>query len=137
MITDSIYLSELLNRPLLDKKGDPIGKIRDLSVAPGDPFPCVEGLYVKTPRGTAFISMREIHVLNKRVVTIRGDETSITYAEPREKEILIAKHILDRQIVDVNGVKVVRVNDVQLGHVNDHFGVLAIDVGFGGLIRRL
>jgi len=137
MITDSIYLSELLDRTLLDRKGDPIGKIRDLSVAPGDPFPCVEGLYVKTPRGTAFVSMREIHVLNKRVVTIRGDETSITYAEPREKEILIAKHILDRQIVDVNGVKVVRVNDVQLGHVNDHFGVLAIDVGFGGLIRRL
>jgi hypothetical protein len=97
----------------------------------------VEGLYVKTTRGTAFVSMREIHVLNKRVVTIRGDETSITYAEPREKEILIAKHILDKQIVDVNGVKVVRVNDVQLGHVNDHFGVLAIDVGFGGLIRRL
>ncbi|NPV05961.1 MAG: magnesium transporter [Syntrophaceae bacterium] len=137
MITDSIYLSELLNRQLLDRKGDPIGKIRDLSVAPGDPFPCVEGLYVKTPRGMAYIPMPEVQVLNKRVVTIRGDAASITYAEPREKEILIAKHILDRQIVDVNGVKVVRVNDVQLGRVNDHFGVLAIDVGFGGLIRRL
>ena len=137
MITDSIYLSELLDRPILDKNGDPIGKIRDLCVAPGDPFPCVEGIYIKTPRGMAYVSMREIHVLNKRVVTIRGDEASITYAEPREKEILIAKHILDRQIVDVNGVKVVRVNDVHLGQVNDHFGVLAIDVGFGGLIRRL
>ena len=137
MITDSIYLSELLDRPILDKNGDPIGKIRDLCVAPGDPFPCVEGIYIKTPRGMAYVSMREIHVLNKRVVTIRGDEASITYAEPREKEILIAKHILDKQIVDVNGVKVVRVNDVHLGQVNDHFGVLAIDVGFGGLIRRL
>jgi len=137
MITDSIYLSELLDRPILDKNGDPIGKIRDLCVAPGDPFPCVEGIYVKTPRGMAYVSMREVHVLNKRVVTIRGDKASITYAEPREKEILIAKHILDKQIVDVNGVKVVRVNDVHLGQVNDHFGVLAIDVGFGGLIRRL
>ncbi|OPY04912.1 MAG: Magnesium transporter MgtE [Syntrophaceae bacterium PtaB.Bin038] len=137
MITDSIYLSELLDRPLLDKKGDAIGKIRDLSVAPGDPFPCVEGLYVKTSRGTAYVSMKEINVLNKRVVTIRGDAGAIAYAEPREKEILIAKHILDKQIVDVNGVKVVRVNDVQLGQVNDHFGVLAIDVGFGGLLRRL
>jgi len=137
MITDSIYLSELLDRPLLDKKGDAIGRIRDLSVAPGDPFPCVEGLYVKTHGGTAYISMKEISVLNKRVVTIRGDAGSVTYAEPRQREILIAKHILDRQIVDVNGVKVVRVNDVQLGQVNDHFGVLAIDVGFGGLLRRL
>ena len=137
MITDSIYLSELLERPLLDKNGDAIGKIRDLSVVPGDPFPCVEGLYIKTPGGTAYISMKEINVLNKRVVTIRGDVGSIVHMEPREKEILIAKHIMDKQIVDVNGVKVVRVNDVQLGQVNDHFGMLAIDVGFGGLIRRL
>ena len=137
MITDSIYLSELLERPVLDKKGDAIGKIRDLNVVPGDPFPCVEGLYIRTPAGTAYVSMKEINVLNKRVVTIRGDAGSIVYTEPREKEILIAKHIMDKQIVDVNGVKVVRVNDVQLGQVNDHFGMLAIDVGFGGLIRRL
>lgn len=137
MITDSIYLSELLARPVLDKKGDAIGKIRDLNVVPGDPFPCVEGLYIKTPGGTAYVSMKEINVLNKSVVTIRGDAASIVYTEPREKEILIAKHIMDKQIVDVNGVKVVRVNDVQLGQVNDHFGMLAIDVGFGGLIRRL
>jgi CBS domain-containing protein/sporulation protein YlmC with PRC-barrel domain len=137
MITDSIYLSELLARPVLDKKGDAIGKIRDLNVVPGDPFPCVEGLYIRTPGGTAYVSMKEINVLNKRVVTIRGDAASIVYTEPREKEILIAKHIMDKQIVDVNGVKVVRVNDVQLGQVNDHFGMLAIDVGFGGLIRRL
>ena len=137
MITDSIYLSELLERPILDKKGDAIGKIRDLNVVPGDPFPCVEGLYIRTPGGMAYVSMKEINVLNKRVVTIRGDVGSIVHAEPREKEILIAKHIMDKQIVDVNGVKVVRVNDVQLGQVNDHFGMLAIDVGFGGLIRRL
>ncbi|HTZ40207.1 MAG TPA: CBS domain-containing protein [Syntrophales bacterium] len=137
MITDSIYLSELLDRPLLDKKGDTIGKIRDLNVVPGDPFPSVEGLYVKTPGGTAYVPMKEINVLNKRVVTIHGDVDTLVYTEPREKEILIAKHIMDKQIVDVNGVKVVRVNDVQLGQVNDHFGMLAIDVGFGGLIRRL
>ena len=137
MITDSIYLSELLDRPLLDKKGDTIGKIRDLNVVPGDPFPSVEGLYVKTPGGTDYVPMKEINVLNKRVVTIHGDVDTLVYTEPREKEILIAKHIMDKQIVDVNGVKVVRVNDVQLGQVNDHFGMLAIDVGFGGLIRRL
>jgi magnesium transporter len=137
MITDSIYLSELLERPILDKNGDAIGKIRDLNVVPGDPFPCVEGLHIRTPAGMAYVSMKEINVLNKRVVTIRGDAGSVVYTEPREKEILIAKHIMDKQIVDVNGVKVVRVNDVQLGQVNDHFGMLAIDVGFGGLIRRL
>jgi len=137
MITDSIYLSELLDRPILDRKGDAIGRIRDLNVVPGDPFPCVEGLYIKTPGGTAYVSMKEINVLNKRIVTIHGDSGSIAYTEPREKEILIGKHIMDKQIVDVNGVKVVRVNDVQLGQVNDHFGMLAIDVGFGGLIRRL
>ncbi|MCX5834172.1 MAG: CBS domain-containing protein, partial [Deltaproteobacteria bacterium] len=54
-----------------------------------------------------------------------------------EKEIRIAEHIMDKQVVDINGAKVVPVNDVQLGQVRDQFGLLAIDVGFGGLIRRL
>ena len=137
MITDDIFISELLNRPVLDRKGNVIGKIKDLNVVPGATFPVVEGIYLKNPQGTSYVPMKDINVLNRRVVAIRGDTSSAVSSEPREREILIAANILDKQVVDIDGVKVVRVNDVQLGQVKDHFGLVGIDVGFGGLLRRL
>ncbi len=137
MITDDIYLSEILNRPLLDRKGDVIGKIKDLNVVPGETFPVVEGIYISGSEGLFRILMKDINVLNKKFVTTYQEASAVAHMKPQEKEIRIAEHILDKQVVDVNGAKVVRVNDVQLGLVKDQFGLLAIDVGFGGLMRRL
>jgi CBS domain-containing protein/sporulation protein YlmC with PRC-barrel domain len=137
MITDDIYLSEILDRPLLDRKGNVIGKIKDLNVVPGETFPVVEGIYISGPEGLFRILMKDINVLNKKFVTTYEEANAVAHMEPQEKEIRIAEHIMDKQVVDVNGAKVVRVNDVQLGLVRDQFGLLAIDVGFGGLIRRL
>lgn len=137
MISDDIYLSEILNRPLLDRKGNVIGKIKDMNVIPGDTFPVVEGIYIRGHEGLFRILMKDINVLNKKFVTTYEEAGAVAHMEPQEKEIRIAEHIMDKQVVDINGAKVVRVNDVQLGQVRDQFGLLAIDVGFGGLIRRL
>ena len=137
MISDDIYLSEILDRPLLDRKGNVIGKIKDMNVVPGDTFPVVEGIYIRGPEGLFRILMKNINVLNKKFVTTYEEAGAVAHMEPQEKEIRIAEHIMDKQVVDINGAKVVRVNDVQLGQVKDQFGLLAIDVGFGGLIRRL
>jgi CBS domain-containing protein/sporulation protein YlmC with PRC-barrel domain len=137
MISDDIYLSEILDRPLLDRKGNVIGKIKDMNVVPGDTFPVVEGIYIRGPEGLFRILMKNINVLNKKFVTTYEEAGAVAHMEPQEKEIRIAEHIMDKQVVDINGAKVVRVNDVQLGQVRDQFGLLAIDVGFGGLIRRL
>jgi len=137
MISDDIYLSEILDRPLLDRKGNVIGKIKDMNVVPGDTFPVVEGIYIRGPEGLFRILVKNINVLNKKFVTTYEEAGAVAHMEPQEKEIRIAEHIMDKQVVDINGAKVVRVNDVQLGQVRDQFGLLAIDVGFGGLIRRL
>ena len=137
MISDDIYLSEILDRPLLDRKGNVIGKIKDLNVVPGETFPVVEGIYVRGGEGLFRILLRDINVLNKKFVTTREEASAIAHMEPQEREIRIAEHIMDKQVVDINGAKVVRVNDVQLGQVRDQFGLLAIDVGFAGLVRRL
>jgi len=137
MISDDIYLSEILDRPLLDRKGNVIGKIKDLNVIPGETFPVVEGIYIRGTEGLFRILMKNINVLNKKFVTTNEEASAVAHMEPQEKEIRIAEHIMDKQVVDINGAKVVRVNDVQLGQVRDQLGLLAIDVGFGGLIRRL
>ncbi|HSO73034.1 MAG TPA: CBS domain-containing protein [Thermodesulfobacteriota bacterium] len=137
MITDDIFLSELLNHPVLDQRGNEIGRVKDLRVVPGEAYPLVEGLYVKGRRGLFYILLMDVAVLNRKVIAFRGSEESLVSAEPQPHEILIAGHIMDKQVVDINGAKVVRVNDVRLGRVNKDFGLLAIDVGLGGLARRL
>jgi CBS domain-containing protein/sporulation protein YlmC with PRC-barrel domain len=137
MITDDIFLSELLNRPVLDRRGNEIGKIKDLNVIPGETFPVVEGLYLQSPKGLFYIPIYDASVLNKRYISLQSDISTYKPVQYREGETLVGKHIMDKQVVDVNGVKVVRVNDVHLGWVNNQFGLLAIDVGFGGLLRRV
>ena len=54
-----------------------------------------------------------------------------------EDEFLVTETILDRQIVDIDGLKVVRVNDILIGQVKNSLCLVAVDVGFKGVIRRL
>ena len=55
----------------------------------------------------------------------------------REDEIFLARHLLDKQIVDINGVKVVRVNDLKLDVLSGDLVLTAADVGVRGLVRRV
>jgi CBS domain-containing protein len=57
--------------------------------------------------------------------------------EPSEGDIFLARDVLDKQIIDTNGVRVVRVNDLELARVNGHFYVANVDIGGMGLMRRL
>ena len=61
----------------------------------------------------------------------------ITFTSPPENAIFLAKDILDRQIIDINGRKVERVNDIRIGLINQNWTVIAADIGLRGLIRRL
>ena len=137
MIADNIYLSELLNRPVFDREGNEMGKVKDLHLIRGETLPIVEGLYVQYLGGLNFIPLKEIVALNKKVISFQGTVTSLPLWQPQAEGIRIVKQILDKQVVDINGVKVVRVNDIRLGRINGNFGLLAIDVSYRGLLRRL
>ena len=137
MISENIYLSELLNRPVFDREGNEMGKVKDLHLIPGETLPIVEGLYIQYLGKLNFIFLEEIVALNKKVISFRGTVASLPLCQPQAEGIRIVKQILDKQVVDINGVKVVRVNDIRLGRVNGHFGLLAIDVSYKGLLRRL
>ena len=95
MITDDIFLSELLNHSVLDQRGNGIGRVKDLRVVPGEAYPLVEGLYVKGRRGLFYILLLDVDVLNRKVIAFRGCEESLVSAEPQAHEILIAEHVMD------------------------------------------
>ena len=132
-----IFLSSVLGKPVITPQGHEIGRLQDLVIVPGENFPEVSQLLVQNHGRTLCVSWHRVTLFNRFVISVTGSPQSIPEYRPRQGDILLKRDILDRQIVDVNGAKVVRVNDLKLGSLHDRLSVFFVDVGFRGLLRRM
>jgi magnesium transporter len=132
-----LYLSQAIGRPVLDAKGDPIGKVDDLIVAVGDSYPPVTGLVVATDGRQIFLPWSHVSRFDTSGARLSSATIDITRFAQRSDEILLRADLLDKQIVDIDGRRVVRVNDLRLDDVDDRLHLVAVDVGAAGLLRRL
>jgi magnesium transporter len=137
IIMSELYLSAVLGKTVIDELGREIGKLRDLVMVPGKIFPEVSHLLVRQRRDTVSIPWHDVSLFNPYVVSIKGSPGEIPLFTPKDGDILVKRDILDRQIVDINGAKVVRVNDLKLGGYHDVLCIFSVDIGFRGLLRRL
>ena len=132
-----LYLSQAIGRPVLDRNGESIGRVADLIVAVGDHYPPVTGLVVETDRRRIFLpwsSVGHLDVAGVRLTTLILD---LEKFRQRPDEILLKADLMDKQIVDIDGRKVVRVNDLRLDEIEGRLHLVAVDVGAAGLLRRL
>jgi len=132
-----IFVSDVQKKPVLDQTGEEIGKLKDIIVAGGEPFPAVTALVVASGRAAYVIPWDLINLFNKRVISVNVTRSSIQPSTPSPNDILICRDMLDKQIVDINGAKLVRVNDLELGDVKGRLCLVASDIGFRGILRRL
>jgi CBS domain-containing protein/sporulation protein YlmC with PRC-barrel domain len=132
-----IFLSTVLGKTVINPQGHEIGKLWDLIMVPGEVFPQVSHLLVKKNARIFALPWKRISLFNRYVISISGTSSHLPEYEPKENEILVKRHILDKQIVDVNGAKVVRVNDLKLGSYKSNLCIFFVDIGFRGLLRRL
>jgi magnesium transporter len=132
-----LYLSQAIGRPVLDVNGEPLGKVDDLIVAVGDRYPPVTGLVVSTDRRRIFMPWSQVARFDASGARLSTDKIDITKFQGRPNEIQLRADLLDKQIVDIDGRKVVRVNDLRLDDVDGRLHLVAVDVGAAGLIRRL
>jgi len=132
------FLSEILGKPVWDIRGERVGRCVDLLASNLEaPFPVIEAMAVKDgDRAPRFIAGEQIGYLQPAVL-LTVDRRSIRPFEPSGNELHLARQVLDRQIVDTEGRRVVRANDVQITRMGDRFRLTGIDVGLMGLIRRL
>ncbi|HTP66311.1 MAG TPA: CBS domain-containing protein, partial [Geobacteraceae bacterium] len=137
IVMSELYLSAVLGKTVIDELGREIGKLSDLIMVPGEIFPEVSHLLVKRRKDTVSIPWQEVSLFNPYVISVIGTPEEFSSFMQKEGEILVKRDILDRQIVDVNGAKVVRVNDLKLGGQHDLLCIYAVDIGFRGLLRRL
>ncbi len=133
-----LYLSQILGRPILDLRGEKIAVIQDILVNYGsEDYPPVLGLVARFRRRDFFIPRRNIGRLDLTGAKMSSAKVDLTPFERRDGEVLLAKDVLDNQLIDVDGKRVVRVNDVQLIDTGDFYHVTGADVTFQGFMRRL
>jgi len=132
-----LYLSQVIGRPVLDGNGDPIGKVADLIVAVGNRYPPVTGLVVETDRRRIFLPWSSVDHLDATGARLRTQTIDIGKFQQRPDEITLRADLMDKQIVDIDGRKVVRVNDLRLDEIEGLLHLVAVDVGAVGLFRRL
>src|SRR3989475_4902788 len=135
-----VALSELLGATVRDASGTVRGRVREIAVAPQDHPTRIAYLIVKTADGERMLPAK---ALRSAGVTVRAVEDAAGW-EPysaSDGALLLKRDLLDQQIIDVHGRKVVRVNDVELEStpINSHLllNIVSVDVGARGAIRRL
>jgi sporulation protein YlmC with PRC-barrel domain len=135
-----VALSELLGAGVRDAGGTVCGRVREAAVAPQDHPTRVAYLIVRTSDGEQVLPATDISSVGGTVRASTDRSRWEPYA-PSNGVLLLKRDLLDRQIIDVHGRKVVRVNDVELDSTpfNRHvvLSVLSVDVGARGAIRRL
>ena len=133
-------LTELLGAPVYDSNGTTAGRVREVAIAPQDDLSRVAAVIVKTVSGDRFLPFSAISSFNGGVKSSKP-MAEWQMLEGSEGMLLLERDLLDQQVIDVHGRKVVRVNDVELYRdVFEHHQILkiaSVDVGVRGAIRRL
>ncbi|MEP6850098.1 MAG: magnesium transporter MgtE, partial [Acidobacteriota bacterium] len=133
-----LYISQILKRPIFDARNDPVATISDVIVRYGEEeYPPVIGLVARYRRRNFFMPGRDISELGVHGAKMSSNVLDLSPFTRREGEVLLGKDVLDNQLIDVDGKRVVRVNDVQIIDVGDLWRVTGADVSLLGFVRRL
>jgi len=133
-----IFLSHFLRADVVDVQQRTVGKVRDLLVRMGEPYPMVTGVALRARKpAPQTISWTAVRAWENRELSL-----AIPVAELREypgagEDLWLSRDLLDKQIVDTDGRRIVRVNDLQLQPQNSSLLVVGVDIGTRGLLRRL
>ena len=136
-ISFMLYLSQVLGRPIRDIEGEHVAAVKDVIVHLGEDHPPVTGVVARYRRRDFFLPRASIRQIDEGGVRLSSDILNLRPFARRESEVLLARDVLDKQLIDVDGKRVVRVNDVQLIEVAGGWHVTGADVSFQGLWRRL
>ncbi len=134
-----LYASEFIGRPVADADGKRIGKLKDLIAERirDVPHPHLVAIEIKQPSGSIFIPIEDVAALISLAIPLKKKLTDITPYEPKSEDLHLVRDVLDKQIIDTDGMRVVRVNDLELTRVNGSIYVANVDISGVGLIRRL
>lgn len=125
--------------PVLNQSGEEVGRLVDVVARVGgtDDYPPITGIVVRVGRRRAFLDASAIDHADRRSVTLRTARLDLREFHRRPGEVLLARDILDHQLVDTDQVQVIRAADLYLAQVGDQVRLVGVDVSLQTLLRRL
>ncbi len=140
----TFYLSSIIGKEVFGADGDAIGVIKDLMISAipsghNDPNQqLVTGIKLKINKETRYYSFNTFRVVKAReTLNVTCSDLIELPGEEVNNGLMLVDNILDKQIVDLNGRKLVRVNDVRLATLPAGTFAVAVDIGIEGLLRRI
>jgi CBS domain-containing protein len=134
-----VSLAGLIGRPVLNQTGGEIGVVVDVVARwDGDrPYPPVTGLIVRIGRRRAWLPIGAVEDFRRDLIRLRSARLDLRDFAAREGEVELARDVVDHQLVDTDGARVIRASDLYLASVAGVVQLVGVDIGFGSIVRRL
>src|SRR5947208_12248675 len=137
-----IFLSTLLRKSIFDSEEHRLGILKDICVSLNDTFPTVTALIVSPSslsmgNSDMIIPWSQVEKLETEPIHLTVKQSRIASYTPDQDELLLRRDLLDKQIVDTQGFRVVKVNDLKLAQIKGTARLIGADISFSGLLRRL
>ena len=131
-----VFLTEFLGAEVIDFHQRRVGRVRDVTVRVEEPYPVVTGLVVSRRR-ELIIPWSSVRTFAAREVALRATREEVSRFRAGPEDIWLARDVLDKQVLDTDGRRVVRVNDLQLTQSGPNMLLVGADIGIRGILRRL
>src|SRR5271155_5604778 len=133
-----LHLSAVVGSPLRDADGTGLGKVQDLIVRLGGVgYPPITGFLVSVAGRPSFLGVERVSDIGVDGVVMRKAKLDLRAFERRQEEVLLKRDLLDRQLINVEGARLVRANEIELAFVAGSWRVVGVDTGPRGGLRRL
>jgi Mg2+ transporter MgtE len=137
-----IFLSALLHQSIFDIENHRLGILKDIYVSLNETFPVVTALLVapsnlSSSNNDLIVPWSQVDHLETEQVYVTVKQSRIDPYTPGSDELLLRRDLLDKQIVDTQGFRVVKVNDLKLAQIKGTARLIGADISFSGLLRRL
>jgi hypothetical protein len=138
MAIEILHLSSVVRGALVDRDGDRLGRVEDLIAQLGfAPHPPVTGLVVRIAKRQLFVPIARIPDLQPGRVQFVGDTVSLKRFERRPGEVLLSKDLRARHLINLQGARLIRANEIELAYVDGRWEVVAVDPSPRVALRRL
>jgi CBS domain-containing protein len=132
-----LHLSLVVGGPLLDQSDERLGRVEDVIVRLGQDYPLVSGVLASVAGRRVFVPSEAVSEISHSGVVLRAARLDLQRFERRPDEVLLRKDVLDRQLINVDGARLVRANEIELARVDGWYRVVGVDTGLRGIARRI
>ena len=132
-----LFFTDLVGKKVVSSDGESLGRLADLVAVSGEPYPPVESLLVRSGRTLSQIPWSAVASVNGNIELAPGATVEPAPTAPVADRLHLGQEILDRQIVDIEDAKLVRVNDLHFLETKGQLRIAHVDVGLRGLVRRM